>query len=65
MQYKFEEEKKLIYGDLSQVFEMSSLRLLGNIFDLQILLGERSGTFRDSGVGVILQLKHLNLVATH
>ena len=26
---------------------MSSLRLLGNIFDLEILLGERSGTFRD------------------
>ena len=26
---------------------MSSLRLLGNIFVLEILLGERSGTFRD------------------
>ena len=26
---------------------MSSLRLLGNIFDLEILFGERSGTFRD------------------
>ena len=28
---------------------MSSLRLLGNIFDLKILLVERSGTFRDYG----------------
>ena len=26
---------------------MLSLRLLGNIFDLEILFGERSGTFRD------------------
>ena len=30
---------------------MLNSRLLGNIFDPQILLGERSGTFRDSGVG--------------
>ena len=41
-------KKKLIYSYLSRVFEMLNLRLLGNIFDLQILLGERSGTFRES-----------------
>ena len=29
---------------------MLSLRLLGNIFDLEILFGERSGTFRDYAV---------------
>ena len=27
---------------------MQNLRLFGNIFDLQILFGEWSGTFRDS-----------------
>ena len=30
---------------------MSSLRLLGNIFDLEILFGERSGIFIDYGCG--------------
>ena len=29
---------------------MLSLRLLGNIFDLEILFWERSGTFRDYGI---------------
>ena len=43
MQYKSWKKTYL----LSFVFEMSSLRILGNIFDLEILFGERSGTFRD------------------
>ena len=31
---------------------MSDLRVLGNDFELQTLLCERSGTFKDSAVGV-------------